>query len=138
MAITFLLICAAIAPFVIARAVLRNRAAQRTARAATVELHVDEFGVGRGLADGREERVDWSEITEVEVYRTKDGPHGKAGGMVMLAGDATRGCLVPIDHLETPGLMEAITRLPGFDSRLLHEALEAEPPSQLVVWHRGR
>jgi len=138
MLLTFLVFCAAIAPFAIARAVIRNRAAQRSARAATIELIVDEFGVRRGLADGREEGIDWSEILEVEVYRTKTGPHGKVGGMGMLAGDATRGCLVPIDRLGTPGLMEAVTRLPGFDTRLLQEALQAEPPTQLVVWHRGR
>jgi hypothetical protein len=134
----FILLCLAIAPLVIARAVLRNRAAQREARAATVGLVVDEFGVRRELADGREEGVDWSEIEEIEVYRTTSGPHGKAGGMVMLCGDDTHGCLVPLDQLGTPGLMEGVSRLPGFKVRLFQEALESEAPNQVVVWHRGR
>jgi hypothetical protein len=137
MLVALLLVCAAIAPFLILRAVWRSRDAQRTARAATVELIVDEFGVRRGLADGREEGVDWSEITEVEVYRTTTGPHGDAGGMLMLCGDETRGCLVPLDRLDEPGFVEGVTRLPGFDMRLLQEALEAQPPNQLVVWRRG-
>jgi hypothetical protein len=136
--VTFLMVCLVVAPFAILRAVMRNRDAQRTARAATVDLVVDEFGVRRCLADGREEGVDWSEIEEVEVYRTTTGPHGEAGGMVMLCGDDTHGCLVPIDRLATPGLMEGVTRLPGFDMRLLQEALECEAPNRLVVWHRNR
>ena len=70
MLLTFLVFCAAIAPFAIARAVIRNRAAQRAARAATIELIVDEFGVRRGLADGREEGIDWSEILECARWRT--------------------------------------------------------------------
>jgi hypothetical protein len=130
--------CIVIAPIAILRGVMRNRDTQRKARSATVDLTVDEFGVRRALADGREEGVDWTEIEEVEVYRTKSGPHGDAGGMVMLSGDEARGCLVPLDRLDTPGLIESLTRLPGFDMRLLQEALEAEPPRQLVVWHRGR
>ena len=44
-----------IAPIAIVVAIARNRGHQRRARSATVELVVDEFGVRRSLADGREE-----------------------------------------------------------------------------------
>jgi hypothetical protein len=133
---TFVLVLILVAPIAILMAVWRNRGVQREARSATVVFRVDEFGVRRELADGREEGVDWNELTEVEVYRTETGPHGKAGGMVMLSGDATHGCLVPLDRLDTDGLLEGLTRLPGFDVRLFHEAIEALPPRQLVVWRR--
>lgn len=137
LAVVVLLLVLALAPFVVVSAVLRRREAVRGARSSTVALTVDEFGVRRELADGRREEVDWGEISEVDVYRTDRGPHGVAGGMVMLSGDATRGCLVPLDHLESSGLVEALQQLPGFRLDSFTEALTAEPPSQLTVWRRG-
>lgn len=124
-------------PFVVGLALWRRKAVHREVRAATVELRVDEFGVWRELADGREEGVDWVDLTEVEVYRTTTGPHGKGGGLLMLSGDEQHGCLVPLDRLDEPGLVEGLSRLPGFDLRLLHEAVESRAPNQLVVWRRG-
>jgi hypothetical protein len=124
----------AVAPIAIVMAISRNRSMQREARAATVDLVVDAFGIRRELADGREEGVDWAEITEIEVYRTTTGPHGKGGGMLMLSGDETRGCLVPLDQLSE--VVEGLSRLPGFDLRLLHEAVDRPAPVQLVVWRR--
>jgi hypothetical protein len=126
-----------VAPIAIIMGVRRNRSLQQEIRAATVELVVDEFGIRRSVANGREEEVDWTEVTEVEVYRTTSGPHGKAGGLLMVSGDETRGVLVPLDRLSTDGLVEGLSRLPGFDVRLLTEAVDALPPRQLVVWRRG-
>jgi hypothetical protein len=133
----FLLGLVVVAPIAIIMGVRRNRDLQRETRSATVELVVDEFGIRRAVANGREEAVDWVEVTEVEVYRTTDGPHRKAGGMILVSGDLTRGALVPLDLLGTEGLVEGLSRLPGFDVRLLTEAVQALPPCQLVVWRKG-
>ncbi len=132
----FLLIVLLVAPIAIIVAVTRNRRLQRQLRAATVEFVVDEFGVRRVLADGREEGVDWTELTEIEVYRTNKGPHAAVGGLLMLSGDEARGCLVPLDQIEVSGVMEGLERLPGFNGLTFTEALVADPPSQLVVWRR--
>jgi hypothetical protein len=71
------------------------------------------------------------------VLTAKSGPHADSGGVVIVAGDAEHGCLVPIDELQTSGLAEALTRLPGFDSARLIEALTAKPPSRITCWARG-
>jgi hypothetical protein len=123
-------------PAGLAIALWRRRVEHRLARSATVALHADGFGVRRELADGREEQVDWSEVQEVEVYRTHSGPHATAGGMMLLFGDDTRGCLVPLDRLDADGLIEGLTSLPGFKVQLLHEAVETPVPAQVVVWRR--
>lgn len=133
----FLLGMVVVAPIAVIMGVRRNRALQQEIRSATVDLVVDEFGIRRSVANGREEEVDWTEVTEVEVYRTATGPHGKAGGLLMVSGDETRGVLVPLDQLSSAGLVEGLSRLPGFDVRLLTEAVEALPPCQLVVWRQG-
>ena len=133
--LVLLVLCAI--PVIVVLGVHRKREVEREDRSATIDLRVDEFGVWRDLADGRQEGVDWAAINEVEVYRTTQGPHGKVGGMVLLCGDETSGCLVPLDHMGQTGLVEGLTRLPGFDIRLLTEAMELEPPNQLTVWRRG-
>ncbi len=131
-----LLALVAVAPILIVLAVMRRREVERASRSATVELRVDEFGVRRELGDGRTEEIDWTEVTEVEVFRTTHGPHGPAGGMVMLSGDSTRGSLVPLDRVEDSGLLEKLSLLPGFSIRGMAEALASDPPARVVVWRR--
>jgi hypothetical protein len=132
----FLILLLLIAPVAIFVAVMRNRGLQREVNASTVSLRIDEFGVHRELGDGRTEDVDWSEVQEVSVMVTNKGPHRRSGGVVVLWGNESRGCLVPIDRAGDSGLFEALPHLPGFNSHLLVEALAAKAPSQVVVWKR--
>jgi hypothetical protein len=124
-------------PLFILLAVNRNQRRIATVRADTVELHIDEFGARRVLADGREEAVDWVDLTSVEVLTAKTGPHKASGGVVLLCGDEEHGCLVPIDKLAESGVVEALTRLPGFDVRRLVAATEEKPPKLTVCWSRA-
>lgn len=124
-----------IAPIAVVVGIARNRGRQRRLRSATVELTVDAFGVRRALADGREEAVDWGEVREVTLVHARKGPHGAAGGMIVLYGDATRGCVVPLDRAESSGLLEALSRLPGFDVRVLSDALRATSGTQELWVH---
>jgi hypothetical protein len=118
-------------------AVVRNQKRIAKLRSATVELEVDVFGVRRILADGRREGVEWLDVTEVEVLTAKSGPHGDAGGVVIVAGDEEHGCLIPIDQLQTSGLAEALTHLPGFDGQRLMDAILAKPPARTTCWARS-
>ncbi len=113
----------------------RLGARRRHSAAATVAVQVDSVGVRREMADGRTEAVDWHEVCEVEVYRTDTGPHGTAGGFLLLGKDAATGCLLPIDHLD-PAVVEALSMLPGFRLQALTEVLDSPPPRQAVVWRR--
>jgi hypothetical protein len=124
-------------PPIVFLAVARNQGRLSALRSVTVDLSVDEFGVRRELADGRQEVVDWTELTEVEVLTARTGPHRAAGGVVILAGDDSRGCLVPIDRVHESGLVEGLQRLPGFDVRRFVEALTAKPPRRTSCWQKA-
>jgi hypothetical protein len=126
-----------LAPVFAISGISRNQRRIAAMRADTTELHVDEFGARRVLADGREEGIDWVDLTGVEVVTAKGGPYGSAGGVVVLCGDEEHGCLVPIDRIEDSGLAEALTRLPGFDMRRLLAALQESPPKRTVCWERA-
>ena len=123
-------------PLFVILAVLRNQKRLSLVRSETVELRVDAFGVHRILADGREEGVDWSDVTEVEVLTAKTGPHKASGGVVIVAGDERSGCLVPLDQLEPSGLATMLQQLPGFDSVALTKAVLANPPTRTSCWVR--
>jgi len=123
-------------PVFILIAVLRNQKRLSAVRSATVELRVDAFGVHRVMADGREEGVDWNDVTEVEVLTAKSGPHAASGGVVIVAGDQQSGCLIPLDQLEQSGLGAMLHQLPGFDGHRLTQAVVADPPSRTSCWVR--
>jgi hypothetical protein len=130
--LVLLVLCA---PVAVVLALTRQRQAVRKARAATVDLRSDETGVWRELADGRREGVRWDEVREVAVLRTSKGPHGASGGVVILYGDATHGCLVPLDQVASSGIVGQLPRLPSFDSRRLVDALQAADGTHEVWVH---
>lgn len=115
-------------------AVLRNEARRSRLRSATVDLDVGPLGVRRVLADGREETVDWAELTVVEVVRASLGPHKHSGGVILLGAGPERGCLVPLDQAADLGVVERLAALPGLDVQALAEAMEAKPPKRTEVW----
>ncbi len=114
------------APVLLVIVVVRKRAAVSRVRAATVAIEADSDGVRRTLADGRTEGVSWDEVTEVDVFRTRVGPHKPAGGGVVLYGTLERGCIVPLDKLEQSGLLAHIHHLPGIEIATIIRAVSAD------------
>ena len=131
-----LLLALAAMAIAVAVAVRRNERTRRHARAATVDLEADGAGVRRTLGDGRREEVDWTELIEVEVITTRVGVHKDDGAVIVLCGPDQRGCLVPAGLADGAGVLELLTRLPGFESRRLVEAMSAPAPSRTTCWRR--
>lgn len=131
-----LVLIAIVSPVAVFISVIRHQERRSIARSTTVEVRVDDDGVTRLLADGREEQISWGEIMEVEVFAAKRGPHRLSGGAVVLHGDEVRGCLVPFDHLESSGLLAALPRLRGFDTALLIAGMEGTPHQMRSCWRR--
>lgn len=115
-----------LAPVFVLIAMSRNQKRRSALRSATVEVVADREGVHRTLADDRRESVAWDEVTRVEVFTTRVGPHKGAGGAVVLFGDETHGCIVPLDRLGESKLLDHIAgRLPGFVlTKLINATLE--------------
>jgi hypothetical protein len=117
------------APVILLLVVFRKRGQRSVVRSATVTIEADDHGVRRTLADGRTEEVAWSEVNEVDVFRTRVGPHKPAGGGVVLYGTAERGCIIPLDKLEASSLLVHIHHLPGFDVGALIRVVGADEDS---------
>lgn len=113
----------AVLAVILAVAVSKRR---KVHRATTVEVVAGAEGVRRVLADGRTEEIHWPEVTEVDVFTTRVGPHRAGGGAVVLYGNAERGCIVPLDLLAESRLLDHLHHLPGFDPATVVDAL-ADP-----------
>lgn len=119
-------------------AVARNRQRIAQLRSETVALRVDALGVGRELADGREESVEWADIVLIEVFSANKGPHAPAGGALVLYG-AEGGCIVPLERVPSSGVLDRLGILPGFDLAQFTVALEraeARPHHPQTVWRK--
>ncbi len=125
-----------VAPLFVIMSVGRKQRELRQLQAATVDLHVDATGLHRELADGRIEAVRWDDVNEVEVLTAVQGPHGRHGGVVIVGDGEQRGCLVPLDKVAEVGLVEQLTRLPGFDVQRFVAAMETRPPKRTLCWRR--
>jgi len=112
-------------PVFLVLAVMRNQRKQSVLRSATVELDVDGEGIRRRLADGRTEEISWTEVTEVDVFTARVGPHKPAGGAAVFYGDDERGCIVPLDRIADSGLFDHLHRLPAFDLNAFIQAITA-------------
>ena len=132
-------------PVFVLLAMSRNQKRRSAARSATVAIVADREGVRRTLADDREEGVAWDEVTRVEVFTARIGPHKDAGGAVVLFGDETRGCIVPLDRLGESRLLDFIAgRLPGFtlakliDATLENERSAADPSAGAALYFKPK
>ena len=116
--------------------IARNQRRRHAIDTATVDLRADDEGVTRVLGDGRSEHVRWATLTEVEVLTVDSGPHAAHGAVLVLRGSGDEGCLAPVPLAVEQGIVDRLHRLPGFDGRLLVQALEAEPPARTTCWAR--
>jgi hypothetical protein len=126
----------ALVALVVFMAISRRQAAEVLVRSATVELTCDDDGLRRELADGRVEEVRWDQVDEVEVLTASRGPHGAAGGVIIIGDGEERGCLVPLDRAEPTGVLAQLARLEGFDHPAFVAAVEARAGTRTTVWKR--
>ncbi len=113
----------------------RREREHRRARAATVRLEVDGWGVKRWLADGRYEEVGWDELQEVRAVTLPRGPWDSRVRFI-LDGGGERGCIVDAERAESSGLLARLAGLPGFDHRKMAEVLDEEKTGNEQLWVR--
>lgn len=123
--------------FFAAMAVQRRRKADRSARAATVELVIDEQHIRRRLGDGREESARWCDVVSVEVVCTPVKTADGASAFVLLAEGEDAGCLVPLGVGYDDALIEQLSRLRRLRVQDFVAAQEHKPPRRTMVWVRN-
>jgi hypothetical protein len=113
---------------------MRTRSPRRNPGSVTDNLSVDDGGVSRRMADGREESASWNALTEVELVLTPVNTADGTKEFLVLAEDGEHGCLVPLGVGHDPAVIRRLSRLPGFDLRAFDHARGGRSPSRTVIW----
>ncbi|RLK54067.1 hypothetical protein [Actinokineospora cianjurensis] len=97
---------------------------------------VDDNGVRRTLADGSEEAVSWTDLAEVAIRTTPEGPW-KEDVFFLLMRSGGGGCAVPAGHPSADDLMARLQSLPDFDNDAFVEAMTTIEDGLFVIWQRN-
>lgn len=97
---------------------------------------VDDSGVTRRLADGGVETLAWSDLQEVGVMTSDEGPWAE-DVVFVLVGSGKSGVLVPQGAEGSQALVARLLQLPGFDERLFIEAMGSTSNRTFACWKRA-
>lgn len=97
-------------------------------------IRFDQQRVVRERADGQEESVLWSELTEVDIVTTDGGPFTDDLVWVLLG--ERGGCLVPSGAQGASELLARLQQLPNFDNMAVIAAMGSTDNARFLVWQR--
>jgi hypothetical protein len=96
---------------------------------------VDDTGVTHRRPDGIVESISWSDLQEVGVLTTDEGPLLEDVFFV-LRGSGRSGLVVEQGAAGSHALVERLVKLPRFDERLFIEAMGSTSNRTFVCWRR--
>jgi len=95
----------------------------------------DDVGVTFAQANGTRQLVRWSELVEVGVLTTDEGPTVDDVHWVLI--DQTgEGFAVPSESEGMKDLLARLQSLPGFDNQAVIEAMGSSQNAKFVCWTR--
>ena len=96
-------------------------------------VEVDGEGVRR-LRHGRlREAVRWTELVQVSIVTTDEGPYVEDFYLLLHAADGT-GCAVGLGRAVEVRLLELLQRLPGFDNEVVARASGSVGEAMFTCW----
>lgn len=93
---------------------------------------VDDAGVVRTMRDGTQESILWSDLREVSIVTTDEGPM-QDDVFWVLAG-TTGGCAVPSNASGATTLLARLQQLPGFNNQIVVEAMGSTGNAEFICW----
>jgi hypothetical protein len=98
------------------------------------KVEFDGDSIRRYMADGRSESIRWSEIREIAIVTTADGPWSDDVFWLFLSADQKKGCLVSNNADGFKLLLPRLQTLPGFDNRAVVAAMGSATENKFLVW----
>jgi hypothetical protein len=101
-------------------------------------VEFDERGIRRYRSNGPMEEIEWSELDEIGIVTTDEGPWVDDVIWLFSNADQSNGCAV---SNYSPGFSELLSRiqaLPGFDNEAVVRAMGSTSNDRFVVWKKHR
>jgi len=96
---------------------------------------VDDHGVSVRFSDGKVEAVAWSELTEVVMVTTDEGPFTE-DVFFLLEGMNDTGCCVANGDPASKELLQRLQKLQDFDNGKFIEAMGCAENARFVCWRK--
>ena len=98
-------------------------------------IQIDDGGVLRRDGD-LEEQIAWSDIVEIKIITTDQGPYSEDVFFV-LVGENDKGCLVPHDAAVRTQLLEELhRRFANLDDSAVIQAMGSTSNNSFRIWHK--
>jgi len=94
----------------------------------------DELSVKRVMQDGRVEKIAWTELEEVCIITTDQGP-AVDDVFYLLTGNG-RGCAVPSEAVGMQALLPRLQALPNFNNEMAIRAMSSTSNAKFLCWQR--
>jgi hypothetical protein len=102
-----------------------------------VKVFFDDESISVIRQDGSRESVRWSDLREVVIKTTDEGPFIEDVFIILIGKDQRSGCLVPQGADGESELFSALqARLPGFDNEKVIEAMSSSENRSFLLWSR--
>ena len=108
----------------------KKPSATSTAKGDTVTF--DDERIVRTMQNGRQETIRWSELRNVTIMTTDEGPF-EDDVFWVLSGTQT-GCLVPSEAEGMKELLPRLQQLPGFDNEAVIRAMGSTANERFLCW----
>ena len=97
---------------------------------------IDDRGVRRDLGNGNVEEVAWSDLVEVQIVTTDEGPYVEDVFYLLIGANET-GCVVPQADSQCGALLSRLQALPDFDNGKVIEAMSCAENARFVCWKQA-
>lgn len=97
-------------------------------------VQFDDTKVTRTMRDGKHETIQWSELREVAIITTDEGPFVDDVFWVLSGTDT--GCLVPSEADGAKELLARLQKLPGFNNESVIKAMGSTGNGKFVCWRK--
>jgi hypothetical protein len=105
--------------------------------AGMVSVQFDDESISVIRQDDHRESVRWSDLSEVWIKTTNEGPFLEDVFYILIGKDQQSGCVVPQGAAGESELFGALqTCLPGFDNEKVIEAMSSTGNQSFLVWRR--
>ncbi len=96
----------------------------------------DEQRIVRTLPSGKEESLQWSDLAEITIFTTDEGPWAEDVYWLFMAADGATGCAVGGSAEGFDRLLKRLQELPGFDNDSVILAMGSTSNDRFPVWRR--
>jgi len=100
------------------------------------KVEFNESKVVRTMRDGKQEIIEWSDLKEVTIITTDEGPF--VDDVFWVLSGSVSGCLVPSEADGVQELIAYLQKLPDFDNEVVIKAMGSSENAKFVCWTKQK